>query len=80
MTNERFVSNSIRISFQRKGAVMTDTQRRAAIFQAIEEETKVMTATKKKARDTLIGEGIYDEDGELSEEFRNADNREHANA
>ncbi|MEA3010503.1 MAG: hypothetical protein QOJ91_2195 [Sphingomonadales bacterium] len=59
---------------------MTDTQRRAAIFQAIEEETKVMTATKKKARETLIGEGIYGEDGQLSEEFRDSDNRKYANA
>jgi hypothetical protein len=59
---------------------MTDTQRRAAIFQAIEEETKAMTASRKRARDTLIGEGIYDEDGELAEEFRNADSCEYANA
>jgi hypothetical protein len=59
---------------------MTDTQRRAAIFQAIEEETKVMTASKKKARETLIEEGIYGQDGELAEEFCGEKKLEHADA
>lgn len=57
---------------------MTDTQRRAAIFHAIEEETKAMTTSKKKAREALIKEGIYDANGELAKEFCSDD--EHADA
>lgn len=59
---------------------MTDQQRRAAIFQAIEEETQAMTVSKKKAREALISEGIYDEKGDLAEEFCAADDHEHADA
>lgn len=47
---------------------MTDARRRA-LFAAIEEETKLMTSSKEEARRVLISEGIYDEDGELTEEF-----------
>lgn len=48
---------------------MTHEQRNAKIIAHIERYTKEKTATKEMARQTLIDEGIYTEDGELMTEF-----------
>ena len=48
---------------------MTDPERRAAILQLIADYTKKNTVDQKTAREALIREGIYDQDGKLLPEF-----------
>ena len=48
---------------------MTREQRNEKILKAIEEATAKGTVSKKKARDTLVSEGIYTTKGKLKVEF-----------
>lgn len=48
---------------------MTLAERNKRILEAIEAQTKLMLATKGLARKTLIEEGIYTEEGELTPEY-----------
>ncbi|MBI5129115.1 MAG: hypothetical protein HZA66_06715 [Rhodopseudomonas palustris] len=51
---------------------MTD-QKRAAIRELIERQTLLKTASKEVAREFLVREGIYTEDGNLSPRFGGVD-------
>lgn len=53
----------------RGGHDMSDTQRLDAIAKLIEKHTRKATKSKAIARKTLIKEGIYTKDGQISEEF-----------
>jgi hypothetical protein len=48
---------------------MTSDAQRAAIKKMIEEHTKSVTADRKTARDSLISEGFYTKDGNLTEQY-----------
>jgi hypothetical protein len=48
---------------------MTHAQRNQKILEAIAKETARAIASRKIARDTLIGEGIYTTEGKLRAEF-----------
>jgi hypothetical protein len=48
---------------------MTQSERNEAIKKLIEKRTKKTTASRKVARDTLIGEGVYTKKGELRVEY-----------
>lgn len=48
---------------------MTSEAQRALLKKIIERHTKKVTATKKAARDSLVKEGFYTEEGKLTEEY-----------
>jgi hypothetical protein len=48
---------------------VTREQRNEKILKAIEEATAKGTVSKKKARETLVSEGIYTAKGKLKREF-----------
>ena len=48
---------------------MTLAQRNTEILKILEEQTKRNTVSKKAARASLIGEGIYTKKGKLRVEF-----------
>lgn len=48
---------------------MTHAQRNQKILAAIAEQTERAVSSKKTARETLIGEGIYTAKGQLRAEF-----------
>jgi hypothetical protein len=49
-------------------------QKRAAIKNLIERQTRLKTTSKEIAREFLVREGIYTKDGRLSPRFGGADN------
>jgi hypothetical protein len=51
---------------------MTDAQRRSAVMSLISQHTAASTTSKKVARETLIGEGIYTKKGHLRVAFGGA--------
>ncbi|MBV8977977.1 MAG: hypothetical protein JO261_00160 [Alphaproteobacteria bacterium] len=48
---------------------MTAEKTRAAIKKMIEKHTKSVTVSRKKARESLIKEGFYTAEGNLTEEY-----------
>jgi hypothetical protein len=48
---------------------MTQEAQRAAIRKMIDQHTKTVTANKEKARSSLIREGFYTADGQLTEKY-----------
>lgn len=48
---------------------MTDEERRAAIKKLIKDYTAKITVSKEAAREALIAEGIYTENGDLAPEY-----------
>jgi hypothetical protein len=48
---------------------MTSDAQRAAIKKMIEQHTKTVTTDKQTARDSLIKEGFYTKDGNLTEQY-----------
>lgn len=49
---------------------MKDTNRRAAVLEVIRAKTAINIASRKTARDALIAEGIYTQNGALRAEFK----------
>jgi hypothetical protein len=45
---------------------MTSEAQRAAIKKMIERHTKIVTVSKETARESLIKEGVYTQDGKLT--------------
>ena len=48
---------------------MTSSEQRAAIKKMIAQHTKEVTTSKEAARDSLIKEGVYTRDGNLTPSY-----------